>query len=77
MKIVDGKWKDEYNNSIDDFNITELLEIGQKVKAVYGKQITYDRINVISSISSLNKKEESSLAYLLSDNRDISKLIGY
>jgi len=77
MKIVDGKWKDNNNNSIDDFNITELLEIGQKVEAVYGKQITYDRIDVISSISSLNKKEESSLAYLLNDDRNISKLVGY
>jgi hypothetical protein len=77
MKIINGKWKDNNNNSIDDFNITELLEIGQKVEAVYGKQITYDRIDVISSISSLNKKEESSLAYLLKDDRNISKLIGY
>ena len=77
MKIINGKWKDNNNNSIDDFNITELLEIGQKVEAVYGKQITYDRIDVISSISSLNKKEESSLAYLLNDDRNISKLVGY
>jgi hypothetical protein len=77
MKIINGKWQDDNENPINNFNVSELLEIGQKVKAVYGDNITYDRINLISSIRRLTSKEESSLAYLLEQEASISKLAGY
>lgn len=77
MKIINGKWQDDKENPINNFNVSELLEIGQKVKAVYGDNITYDRINLISSIRRLTSKEESSLAYLLEQEASISKLAGY
>jgi hypothetical protein len=77
MKIVNGRWVDDDNNPIDNFNVTELLEIGQKVKAVYGEDITYDRIDVISSINKLTNKEESGLVYILEKEGVISKLSGY
>lgn len=77
MKIINGKWVDNNNSPIDNFNVSELLEIGEKVKAVYGKAITYDRINLISSIRRLTGREESDLAYLLEQEGVISKLAGY
>jgi hypothetical protein len=77
MKIVNGRWVDDNNNPVDNFNVTELLEIGQKVKAVYGDNITYDRIDVISSINKLTGREENSLAYILEKNGVLSKLAGY
>ena len=77
MKIVNGRWVDCNNNPIDNFNVSELLEIGQKVKAVYGEDITYDRIDVISSINKLTNKEESGLAYILEKEGVLSKLSGY
>ena len=77
MKIVNGRWVDDNNNPVDNFNVTELLEIGQKVKAVYGEDITYDRIDVISSINKLTNKEESGLVYILEKEGVISKLSGY
>jgi hypothetical protein len=77
MKIVNGRWVDDNNNPVDNFNVTELLEIGQKVKALYGEKITYDRINLISSIRRLTSREESGLAYLLEHDGMISKLAGY
>jgi hypothetical protein len=77
MKIVNGRWVDDNNNPVDNFNVTELLEIGQKVKAVYGNKITYDRINLMSSIRRLTGKEESELAYVLKENGVLSKLAGY
>ena len=77
MKIINGRWVDDHNNPVDNFNVTELLEIGQKVKAVYGEKITYDRIALISSMRRLTGKEEGELAYVLEQNGVLSKLAGY
>ena len=77
MKIIDGKWQDDLGDSIDNFNVTELLEIGEKVKAVYGEKITYDRIALMSSIRRLTGREESELAYVLEQNGVLSRLAGY
>jgi hypothetical protein len=77
MKIINGRWVDDNNNPVDNFNVTELLEIGQKVKAVYGEKITYDRINLISSIKRLTGREEGELANILEQDGVLSKLAGY
>lgn len=77
MKIVNGRWVDDNNNPVDNFNVSELLEIGEKVKAVYGEEITYERINVISSLKKLTGTEENTLAYILEKNGVLSKLAGY
>lgn len=77
MKIINGKWQDDNQDPVDNFNVSKLLEIGRNVQTVYGEDITYDRISLISSISRLTNKEESSLAYLLEQEDMISKLAGY
>ena len=77
MKIINGKWQDDNQDPVDNFNVSKLLEIGKNVQAVYGENITYDRISVISSISRLTNKEESDLAYLLEQDGMLSKLAGY
>lgn len=77
MKIINGRWVDDNNNPVDNFNVSQLLEIGRNVKAVYGEKITYDRINLMSSIRRLTGREESELAYVLKENGVLSKLAGY
>lgn len=77
MKIENGKWVDQYGDPVDNFNVSEFLDISEKVEAIYGKNITYNRIDLISSIKSLSEQEESSLAYLLTQDVNISKLAGY
>jgi hypothetical protein len=77
MKIINGRWVDDSNNPVDNFNVTQLLEIGDKVKALYGEKITYDRITLMSSIRRLTSREEGDLAYLLEQEGAISKLAGY
>lgn len=77
MKIINGKWQDVNEDPVDNFNVSELLEIGKNVQALYGKKITYDRIALMSSITRLTSREESGLAYLLERNGMISKLAGY
>ena len=77
MKVVNGKWQDQYGEPIDYFNAPKLMEIGQKVKAVYGDDITSNRIDLISRLNHLSEKEENGLNYLLSSDVNIAKLAGY
>ena len=77
MKIINGKWQDVNEDPVDNFNVSQLLEIGKNVQALYGKKITYDRINLISSIRRLTGREESELAYVLEQDGVLSKLAGY
>ena len=77
MKIENGKWVDQYGDPVTVFNFNELKEISEKVEAVYGENITYNRIELISSIKDLSEKEESGLAQLLTSDYNISKLAGY
>jgi hypothetical protein len=77
MKVINGKWQDQYGEPIDYFNAPQLMEIGQKVKAVYGEDITYSRINLISTVKQLTPKQEDDLAYVLSHEGGIAKLAGY
>lgn len=77
MKIENGKWVDQYGDPVTVFNFNELKDIAEKVTAVYGEKITYNRIDLISSIKGLTEKEEGSLASLLNSDYNISKLAGY
>lgn len=77
MKIINGKWQDDNEDPVDNFNVSKLLEIGRNVQALYGDNISYDRISLISSINRLTDKEESGLAYLLEQEGMLSKLAGY
>lgn len=76
MKIVNGKWVDDNQNPVDNFNVSQLIEIGEKVKAVYGNNITYNRIDLVSHMRKLSSKEETDLAFLLNQEVSISKLAG-
>jgi len=77
MKIINGRWVDNNEQPIDHFNITDFLEIGENVKKMYGEDITYSRINLVSAIKSLTPQQEDSLAYILSQDGLMAKLAGY
>ena len=77
MRIINGKWQDNNSDPVNDFNISELIEIRDNVTNLYGKDISYNRINLIASLKTLTTRQESDLAFVLSDARGISKLSGY
>jgi hypothetical protein len=77
MRIINGKWQDDNNNPVDNFNVSELLEIGDNVKKMYGEDITYSRISLVSAIKNLSPEQEDSLAYILSNDVLMSKLAGF
>ena len=76
MKIINGRWVDHNGEPITAFNYDKLKQIGEKVQAVYGEDITYDRINVISNLTMLSSKDESTLARVF-DEKILTKLMGY
>jgi hypothetical protein len=77
MKIVNGRWVDDNEQPVDNFNVSELLEIGDNLKNMYGEDITYSRINLVSAIKSLTPEQEDSLAYILSQDGLMAKLAGF
>lgn len=76
MRIINGKWADCNGEPITVFNYDKLKQIGEKVQAVYGENITYDRIDVISSLSRLSTKDERTLVKVFDENI-LTKLMGY
>lgn len=77
MKIIDGKWVDQYGEPVTVFTYDKIKEIGDNLVNLYGEDITYSRINLISTIKQLTPKQEDDLAYVLSQEGAISKLAGY
>ena len=77
MRIINGRWVDDNEQPINNFNVSELLEIGENVKNMYGEDITYSRINLVSAIKSLTPQQEDDLAYILSQDGLMAKLAGY
>lgn len=77
MKIVNGKWRDQHGDPVNNFNVSELLKIADNVTNVFGEDVTYSRIQLMSAIKTLTPKQESDLAYVLNQEGAISKLAGY
>jgi len=77
MRIIDGKWQDDLGEPVTVFNYNKIKEIGSNVTNLYGEDITYSRINLISTIKTLTPKQEDDLAYVLSQEGAIAKLAGY
>ena len=77
MKIVNGKWQDDLGEPVTVFSYNKMKEIGNNLVNLYGEDITYSRINLISTIKTLTPKQEDDLAYVLSSKGGISKLAGY
>jgi hypothetical protein len=77
MKIENGKWVDQYGDPVNNFNVSSLLEIADNVTNVFGENVTYSRIELMSAIKTLTPKQESDLAYVLGQEGAIAKLAGY
>ena len=77
MKIVNGKWQDDLGDPVTVFSYDKMKEIGSNLVNLYGEDITYSRINLISTIKTLTPKQEDDLAYVLSQEGAIAKLAGY
>ena len=77
MKIENGRWIDQHGEPVTVFNYNEVQEIGDNLVNLYGNNITYSRIELVSALKNLTPKQESDLAFVLNNTDAISKLAGY
>jgi outer membrane PBP1 activator LpoA protein len=77
MRIVNGRWQDTNGEPVTEQNYGKLKKIGDNLTSLYGKDITYSRIDLLTTITSLTTKQENSLVGVLNQEGLISKLAGY
>lgn len=77
MKIVNGRWQDDLGEPVTVFNYGEVQEIGENLVNLYGEDITYSRIELVSAIKCLTPRQEKDLVYVLNQEGAIAKLAGY
>ena len=77
MKIINGRWQDDQGEPVTEQNYSKLKKIGDNLSTLYGKNITYSRIELVSNITSLTPRQENDLVYVLNQEKLISKLAGY
>jgi hypothetical protein len=68
MQIINGRWVvDDNLTPVDDTTCSKLLELGKKVQSIYGENITYDRIKLISQLNSLQDTDERVLNRIIEE----------
>lgn len=77
MRIINGRWVDDNEDTINDFNVSKFLDIRNSVVELYSKDITYDKISIVSSIKKLSDSQENMIASLLTNNDFMNRLIKY
>ena len=77
MKIINGRWQDDRGEPVTEQNYDKLKKIGDNLSTLYGKNITYSRIELVTNITSLTPRQEDDLVYVLNQEKLISKLAGY
>jgi len=68
MKIVNGRWVvDDNLTPIDERTSAAFVELGEKLKSVYGKNITHDRIKLMTQLDSLTDSDERALSRVIEE----------
>ena len=75
MRIINGRWVvDDNLTPIDERTSPAFVKLGKKLKSIYGKNITHDRIDLISKLDSLTDSDERALSRII-DEGVIGKLV--
>lgn len=77
MKILNGRWVNEFDEPLTIFEAAEIKPLGERVKAVFGEtNITHERIKIINRLSSIDTTSERVISNVLDNNELMSKLAG-
>jgi hypothetical protein len=77
MKILNGRWVNEFDEPLTIFEAAEIKPLGERVKAVFGKtNITHERIKIVNRLSSIDTMSERVISNVLDNNELMSKLAG-
>jgi hypothetical protein len=77
MKILNGRWVNEFDEPLTIFEAAEIKPLGERVKAVFGENnITHERIKIVNRLSSIDTTSERVISNVLDNNELMSKLAG-
>lgn len=74
MEIKNGRWVDSNGDRLNNFNYAQFKLLSNNVTSLYGKEITYNRISLLSRLKSLTRSEEAIVEDLLGNTAILSKL---
>jgi len=69
MEIINGRWVSSNKEPINNFNYNEFKVLKDSLSTSFGKEITYDKINLMSYI--LRDKDSASKLSKIVDNKEI------
>ena len=68
MHIVNGRWVvDDNLTPIDERTSPDFVELGKKLTSLYGKNITHDRIKLVTQLDSLKDSDERAISKLIDE----------
>jgi hypothetical protein len=73
MQIVNGRWVDSNEDPISINNFEDFKKISQSLSTMYGNDITYDKINLMSYILR-DKTSEVKLNKIINNKEILDKL---
>jgi hypothetical protein len=69
MEIINGRWVSSNKEPINDFNYSEFKLLKDSLSTSFGKEITYDKINLMSYI--LRDKDSANKLSKIIENKEI------
>jgi hypothetical protein len=76
MKIINGRWVNDYGDQLSVLEISQVKELGERVTSVFGDDITYERIEIINALSSKDKTKENIIRLVFNNEELLTKLSG-
>ena len=69
MELINGRWVSSNKEPINDFNYSEFKSLKDSLSTSFGKEITYDKINLMSYI--LRDKDSANKLSKIIENKEI------
>jgi hypothetical protein len=73
MELINGRWVSSNKEPINDFNYSEFKLLKDSLSTSFGKEITYDKINLMSYILR-NKDSANKLSKIVGNKEILDKL---
>lgn len=69
MRVVNGRWVDSNDNTINttELNGHELIEFIGKFTCIFGENVTYDKIDILHHILAMDDVEHRALSGVLNN----------
>ena len=78
MQLLEGRWVDDNEEPLAYHLLgKEIKKLGGAVTAIFDEDISYERINIVKSLSKKDNNTDKIINLVLSNNEILSKLSNY